>query len=225
MPHHARLPLWNDKSDAQKLDTLHDLVMDLYRYQLNDTLSQIAAMLDAHQTTDEKEKHDIKFIKELIQSNPNILNMNCEIGHLTASAIIVDMTSHKTLLHFHKRLNRWLQVGGHADYETDFSQVALREAREETGLPDLAFYPPEKLITPIDYDAHTFPQRKAIPEHFHLDFRYVLTTYKPNEVSPEDGESVEFKWLTFDDALLLIGEDDHAFRRLLQKASNLFKHL
>ena len=199
------------------------MLMDLYRYQVNDTLLQITAMLDAHQTTDEKEQHDIVFIKQLIQSNPNILNMNCEVGHLTASAVIVDMTSHKTLLHFHKRLNRWLQVGGHADYETDFSQVALREAQEETGLPDLAFYPSDKLIVPIDFDAHTFPQRKDIPEHYHLDFRYILTTRQPDAVSPEDGESVEFKWLTFDEALSLIGEDDHAFRRLLQKVADLFK--
>ncbi len=223
MPYHAQLPLWDDKSDAQKLDTLHHMVMDLYRYQLQDTLSQITAMLDAHQTTDEKEIHDIAFIKQLIQSNPNILNMNCEVGHLTASAVIVDMTSHKMLLHFHKRLNRWLQVGGHADYETDFSRVALREAQEETGLPDLAFYPSDNPIVPIDYDAHTFPQRKDIPEHFHLDFRYVLTTHKPDDVSPEDGESVEFKWLTFEEALSLISDEDHGLRRLLQKVAGLFE--
>jgi len=223
MPYHARLPLWDDKTDTQKLDSLHHLVMDLYRYQLNDSLSQITAMLSAHQTTDEKEQQDITFIQELIQKHPNIINMNCEVGHLTASAIIVDLTSHKTLLHFHKRLNRWLQVGGHADYETDFSQVALREAQEETGLPDLTFYPSDKPVVPIDYDAHIFPQRNDIPEHYHLDFRYLLTTRQPDALSPEDGESVEFKWLTFDEAFSLINKDDHAFRRLLQKASDLFK--
>jgi 8-oxo-dGTP pyrophosphatase MutT (NUDIX family) len=160
-------------------------------------------------------------IKQLIQENPNILNMNCEVGHLTASAVIVDLTSHKTLLHFHKRLNLWLQVGGHGDYETDFSQVALREAQEETGLPDLAFYPQNLPTVPIDIDVHTFPQRKDIPEHLHLDFRYVLTTRQPDAVSPEDGESIQFKWLTFDEAFLLINEEDHALRRLLRKALDL----
>ena len=70
--------------------------------------------------------------------------MNCEVGHITASAIIVETESQRTLLHFHRRLDRWLQVGGHAEYETDPAQVALREAREETGLPDLAFHPPPR---------------------------------------------------------------------------------
>lgn len=223
MPHHARLPLWDNKSDAQKLDALHHLLMDLYRYQLGDVLSQIVGMLDAHQTTDKKEQQDIALIKQLIQAYPNIVNMNCEVGHITASAVIVDLTSYKTLLHFHKRLNRWLQVGGHGDYETDFSQVALREAQEETGLPDLAFYPPDKPIVPIDYDAHTFPQRKDLPEHLHLDFRYILTTRQPDALSPEDGESVQFKWLTFDEALSLLGEDDYGLRRLIQKAQKLFE--
>lgn len=224
MPNHARLPLWDDKSNAQKLDALHHLVMDMYRYQLGDALSQIKAILDAHQTTDEKEQQDIILIKQLIQAHPNIINMNCEVGHLTASAIIVDITSNKTLLHFHKRLNRWLQVGGHADYETDFSQVALREAQEETGLSDLAYYPVDSPVVPLDFDVHTFPQRNAIPEHLHLDFRYVLTTSQPNALAPADGESVQFKWLTFDEALSLIGEEDYALRRAIQKTQELIHY-
>jgi hypothetical protein len=62
MPNHARLPLWDDKSDPQKFDTLHQILMDLYRYQLGDTLLDIIAMLDAHQTTDKKEQHDIALL-------------------------------------------------------------------------------------------------------------------------------------------------------------------
>lgn len=218
MPHHARLPLWQDKSDIQKLDSLHQLVMDLYRYQLGDTLAQISAMLTAHQTDDSKERHDIALIQQLIQEHPNILNMNCEVGHFTASAIVVDMTAKKILLHFHKRLNRWLQVGGHADYETDMSQVALREAQEETGLPDLTFLSED---IPIDYDVHTIPQNKDFPEHLHLDFRYILTTYRPDDLSPESGESTQFEWLTFEEALSGRYELDDSLRRLIQKTKQL----
>ena len=220
MPNHARLPLWDDKSDSQKLETLHQWVMDLYRYQLGDTLAQMMAMLEAHQPADEKEAHDIELIQQMIQAHPNIMNMNCEVGHLTASSVIVDDNSHKTLLHFHKRLNRWLQVGGHGDYETDFSIVALREAQEETGLPDLSFLSNNSPIVPIDYDVHTIPQNGDFPEHLHLDFRYVLTTSQPDQLSPEDGESAQFKWLTFDEALSL-GDIDYSLKRLLKKARDL----
>ncbi len=220
MPNHARLPLWNDKSDPQKLEKLQTLLLDLYRYQFADLYADIRAMLTAHQPMDDKEKQDIATILRLMNEHPNIINMNCEIGHLTASAIVVDITTNKTLLHFHKKLNNWFQVGGHADYETNMALVAMREAEEETGLPDLAHYPDIVTVTPIDYDVHIFPQRGDYPEHLHLDFRYVLTTSQPDALSPADGESETFKWLSFNEAIQLVS--DVSLKRLLHKAEALF---
>lgn len=223
MPHHTRLPLWAEKSPQQKLETLRNLILDLYRYQLGDDLAAITAMLDAHQPADVKEARDIQLIKSLIATHPNILNMNCEIGHITASAVIVELESCRTLLHYHKRLNRWLQVGGHLDYETDIAQAALREAREETGLPDLAFHPPTDKPAPIDYDVHAIPASGDLPAHLHLDFRYVLVTGKPDAIASSVGESTRFRWLTFIEALSLGDAIDDSFRRLLRKASILFE--
>ena len=221
MPNHARLPLWHDQSAEQKLDTLCAMLLDLYRLQLNDALDDIVSMLDAHQPADEKETRDIAFIKELIARHPNIISMNCEVGHITASALIVDARSNRTLLHFHKRLGRWLQVGGHAEYETDIAAVALREAREETGLTDLEFYPREAPAVPIDYDVHSIPQQGDMPAHLHLDFRYLLLTRQPQALAPASGESTRFRWLTFDEALALEQEIDESLRRLLRKGQCL----
>ena len=222
MPRHARLPLWQDKSSEQKLETLRDLMLDLYRYQLGDALKKINDMLIAHQPADEKESRDIQLIMELIAEHPNILSMNCEAGHITASAVIVHPASCRTLLHWHKRLGRWLQVGGHAEYETDFAEVALREAREETGLPDLAFYPPTDQVVPIDYDVHSIPQSGDAPEHLHLDFRYVLVTHQPHALAPAKGESTRFRWLSFREAFSMGDAIDDSLHRLLRKASALF---
>ncbi len=222
MPRHTRPPLWRDKSPDQKLETLRGLILDLYRYQLGDALAEISAMLDAHQPADAEEACDIQQIKALIAEHPNILNMNCEIGHITASAVIVHPESGRTLLHWHKRLTRWLQVGGHSEYETDLAQVALREAREETGLPDLSHFPSADLPLPVDYDVHTIPESGKIPEHLHLDFRYVLVTEQPAALAPSEGESTRFRWLTFSEALAMGAAIDDSLRRLLRKASALF---
>ncbi len=221
MPRHARHPLWQAQSPAQKLETLHALVLDLYRYQLGDALAEIAAMLDAHAPADSKEARDIQRIKELIAKHPNILNMNCEVGHITASAVVVHAESGRTLLHWHKRLSRWLQVGGHCDYETDLSQAALREAREETGLPDLVHYPASDKPAPIDYDLHAIPESGDIPPHLHLDFRYLLATKQPASLMPAKGESTRFRWLSFAEALTLGAALDGSLRRLLRKAAAL----
>ena len=217
MSRHARLPLWVDQSPEQKLETLRQLLLELYHYQLSEPLAQILRMLDAHQPAEAKEAGDIELIKRLIADHPNIMNQNCEVAHITASALIVDASSRRVLLHFHKRLRRWLQVGGHADFETDIAQVALREAREETGLPDLSFYPANDKIAPIDYDVHSIPQHGDLPQHLHLDFRYLLLTRKPNALAPAAGESTRFRWLRFDEALALGDEIDDSLKRLLRK--------
>lgn len=222
MSGHSRLPLWEDQSRDQKLDTLRQHLLDLYRYQLQEALAQILRMLDAHQPADAKEADDIELIKRLIAEHPNIINKNCEVGHITASALIVDVTSQRALLHYHKRLRRWLQVGGHADFETDFAQVALREAREETGLPDLSFFPATEDIAPIDYDVHSIPQQGDMPRHLHLDFRYLLLTRAPHALAPALGESTRFRWLRFEEALAKEDEIDESLRRLMRKGRAIF---
>lgn len=220
MSNHAQLPRWDSKSDPQKLDTLHKLVMDLYRYQLDETMTKIVALLDNHRPADDKETQDIVTIKTLISQHPNILNMNCEVGHLTASAIVIDITTGRFLLHYHRRLGRWLQFGGHTDYETDLAHVALREAQEECGLPDLAFLPNSHHPIPIDIDVHTIPENGDFPEHLHLDFRYVLTTSQPTILAPEAGESTQFRWLTYDELLMMQDEIDASLLRLIRKTKS-----
>ena len=218
MPRHARLPLWPEQSPEQKLETLRTALLDLYRYQLGGALAEICAMLDAHQPADDKEARDIQHIKRLIAAHPDILSMSCEIGHITASAVIIDMTTGRALLHFHRRIGRWLQVGGHLEYETDIARAALREAREETGLPDLEFFPPGEAPLPIDYDAHEIPQSGDIPQHLHLDVRYLLATRRPDALAPAAGESTRFRWLSPADALDEGAAIDESLRRLLRKA-------
>lgn len=221
-PHHARLPLWQDKTPAEKLDALLQLVLDLYGYHFREARAEVLTQLNRHRPADEKEARDIQRIQVLIAAHPNIFSMSCEVGHITGSAVIIDPGARRALLHFHKRLGRWLQVGGHADYETDIAQVALREAREESGLPDLQHWPPAAAPAPIDYDVHTIPASGDAPEHLHLDFRYVLITREPDALAPSKGESTQFRWLSFADALGKSVAIDDSLRRLLRKAFALY---
>ncbi len=190
--------------------------------QLNQARASALALLDMHSPADAKESSDIERMKSLIAAHPDIFSSACQIGHVTASAVIIEPQSRRTLLHYHKRLGRWLQVGGHTENETDMAQAALREAREETGLPDLAHFPPSDFPAPIDFDIHAIPQRGRIPEHMHLDFRYVLTSRQPSALAPNAGESTRFRWLPFSDALSMYDRLDKSLIRLLRKACALF---
>lgn len=90
-------------------------------------------------------------------------------GHFTGSAWVVDAGGSRTLLTHHRKLGRWLQPGGHADGERDLRAVALKEAREETGLHGLVV---EGGI--FDIDRHWIPTRAGVPGHWHHDVRYVV---------------------------------------------------
>jgi len=110
-------------------------------------------------------------------------------GHVTGSAWIVDPGGTQTLLTHHAKLERWLQLGGHADGESDVAAVALREAREESGIA--AF---ELLGQGIfDIDIHTIPERKGIPEHLHYDVRFLLRAASKEFVVSE--ESIDLAWV------------------------------
>lgn len=90
-------------------------------------------------------------------------------GHITASAWVLDETGTKVLLIHHRKLDRWLQPGGHADGDPDSLAVAQREVLEETGLETIA------LGTGIfDLDIHEIPARGSEPTHYHYDIRHLL---------------------------------------------------
>jgi 8-oxo-dGTP pyrophosphatase MutT (NUDIX family) len=110
------------------------------------------------------------------------------VGHFTGSAWLVSGDGRRVLLMHHRKLDRWLQPGGHADGDTDLARVALREAEEETGLTGLRV---EGDI--FDIDRHRIPARANEPEHWHYDARYVVRA-EADESFVVNAESHALAW-------------------------------
>jgi 8-oxo-dGTP pyrophosphatase MutT (NUDIX family) len=139
-------------------------------------------------------------------------------GHLTGSAITVSADGTRVLLLHHRKLDRWLQPGGHGDPgETTGEQVALREALEESGIEGLALHP--RGPRPLDVDVHDIPARGSEPAHQHLDLRYLVVAPESARLRPELAELNEIRWVAWDETEPL--EPDHGLRRALRKARTL----
>lgn len=134
-------------------------------------------------------------------------------GHLTGSALVATEGLDRVLLTLHRKLNRWLQLGGHADGSLALDAVALREAQEESGLSSFDF-----VVRGIfDLDIHWIPEGKE-PGHYHYDARYLLTTPEPERISISD-ESHALRWFSLDEARAVT--DEPSMLRLFEKLEAL----
>lgn len=152
----------------------------------------------------------VKAFEEFLHTSVDVFDRTHQSGHFTGSSWLVSADGARVLLMHHRKLNRWLQPGGHADGDRDLARVALREAQEETGLPDLRG---ERAI--FDLDRHRIPARSTEPEHWHYDVRYVVRA-SVDERFVVNEESHGLAWRTVHD----VAEDaslDLSLQRMAHK--------
>ncbi len=145
-----------------------------------------------------------------LERHTEALERSCAPGHFTASALVIDVRRERALLGLHKKLGRWLQLGGHCEGDGNLAGSALREASEESGIQDLAIDP-----RPIDLDIHAIPAQGSEPEHLHLDVRFVVVAPAGAESRPSD-ESLELRWFLPPEVGLVPTDD--SVRRLFRLA-------
>jgi len=152
-------------------------------FDLSDALSDYRQRYPAEATV-------VDEFQSLLSGRANCFERDCfRPGHVTGSAWLVDDSGEHVLLTHHRKLNAWLQLGGHSDGDPDTAAVAQREAEEESGLAV------ELLSRAIlDIDVHEIPARKADPAHFHFDVRFVLVSRSGRDYVVSD-ESHDLAWV------------------------------
>jgi 8-oxo-dGTP pyrophosphatase MutT (NUDIX family) len=136
-------------------------------------------------------------------------------GHFTGSAWLVSTDGARVLLTHHRKLDRWLQLGGHADGDRNLARVALKEAEEESGLSGLVLEDGEL----FDIDKHWIPERKDVPGHWHYDARYVVRALGSEQFAISE-ESLALAWRDIGDvanAVIETPDGDDSLPRMAKR--------
>ena len=172
----------------------------------------LAAALASYTPADDTERKSLSRVRSLLSQARDPFTRDVP-DHVTASALVARPDGSAFLMVHHRRLDRWLQPGGHVEPEDpSVFAAARREAAEETGVTLF-----EAPIGPgvLDVDVHPVPPRGGKPGHVHYDIRFLLTT-AATDIAPSPSEVRDARWFTAEEALREGG--DESVRRLLRKA-------
>ena len=149
-----------------------------------------------YQPANEQEENDKRVILQYIEHfHYNILTRENQIAHMTSSGLILNKSLDKMLMIHHNIYQTWAWTGGHADGESNMLEVALKEAKEETGVSHIL--PLSKDLLSIDIiPVYGHVKRGAyVSSHLHLNTSYVLITDEKEELVINKEESSGVRWI------------------------------
>ena len=148
-----------------------------------------------------QEQRDQALILDFLEKNGDAFLRSNLLAHMTASSWIVNPERTKTLMVYHNLYDSWSWTGGHADGETDLLSVALREAREETGIEHVRPLSPEIFsLEVLTVDGHE-KRGEYVPSHLHMNVTYLLEAEESDTLHACREENSGVAWFTLEEAL------------------------
>jgi ADP-ribose pyrophosphatase YjhB (NUDIX family) len=155
----------------------------------------------------EQEAVDRQTILDFIERNPDSLLRTNRVAHLTSSAIIVNKKMDKILFVYHNIYQSWSWVGGHNDGDPDFLRVAIREAKEETGVKNIIPWSEDIFMIDIIYVNNHQKKGNYVSDHLHLNVTYLLIADENDELIIKADENSGVRWFSLENVFLHVSED------------------
>ncbi len=172
--------------------------------------ANLISLLNDYLSTYPQESATVNRYIDFVNDHDDCFERSQLAGHVTGSAWLVNAAGTHVLLTHHRKLNRWLQLGGHADGHQNALEVALQEAREESGIQHIS-----TLSTKLfDVDIHEIPAQKNEPAHFHYDARFAFQATGSNDFTVSE-ESHALAWVDICD--LASHTDETSMLRMAEK--------
>ena len=176
--------------------------------------------------SNQQESQDQKVILDYIkQFSHNVLSRDNEVAHITSSGFIMNKSLDKVLMVHHNIRNVWAWTGGHADGDTDLLYVAIKEAKEETGVKEVM--PLSENIASIDIlpvYGH-YKKDRYVNVHLHLSIAYILIVSEKEALIVKKDENSGVSWLTLDKftETYFDKNDVYLYNKLIRRAINSVK--
>lgn len=172
----------------------------------------------------EQEKYDKQIILKLLKED-DILTRKNKYYHITVSSWVVSPDFKKVLMVYHNIYNSWSWIGGHADGESNLLSVALKEAKEETGLINVKPYNNDILsLEVLTVNGH-FKNREYVSSHLHLNVTYLLIANVDEKLVVKPDENSDVKWIDVDDISIVSSEKwmvEKVYSKLVEKVKKLY---
>lgn len=178
----------------------------------------------------EQEEVDKKIMLNYIKDFDDVLTRQNEYGHFTSSAFVLNKDRSKILMAYHRIYNSWAWVGGHSDGDNDLLYVAMKEAKEETGI---------KNVVPISKDIYSLElinvnghekRGKYVGSHVHLNVTYLLEADENEEIHIKEDENSGVRWIPINKILESSSEPwvrDRVYEKIIDKMKKdgIIKHI
>lgn len=176
-----------------------------------------------YRAKNEQERRDQTLILDFIQRNPDCLERSNLAAHITASAFVVNQSFDHVVFAFHHIYQSWAWVGGHADGDENLLHVALKEAREETGLKSLIPYDESIFTLDVIYVHNHIKKGIYVPDHLHLNATYLLIADENETLLHNPDEHQDIRWFNIDEVMDYVSEN--RMKSVYKKAFDLIKSL
>ena len=155
----------------------------------------------------EQEEKDKELFISLLSNEKDIFTRENKLVHLTASSWIVNKERTKILLCYHNIYNSWTWLGGHADGEEDLLKVAIKEAKEESGLTNIKPLDEGNIFSleSLCVEGH-IKKGVYVSSHIHLNITYLLEASDKELLKIKEDENKNLGWFDFDDIYTLSNE-------------------
>ena len=165
---------------------------------LLNNFTELSAFLSAYNAFNEKEEFErLSFLQFLEAFGGFAYVRDNLVGHITVSAWIVNPKCDKVLMAFHNLYKFWAWPGGHADGNSDLSEVIIREIKEETSLQNFRLLSPSPVDLAVLGVAEHYKNGKFVPQHLHYNLTYWFTADENQVLQAKPDENSGVQWLTF----------------------------